>query len=108
MKKEIILHYHLKKEFFEKIKNGEKKIEYRPHNLKYFPLEEPYEPLTRKIKFYLGYPSKKEKEKILDAEIIDYEIMPNYDGRLYYAEVNKCYDLEKIEYFVGIWFKIKK
>lgn len=67
-----MIHLHVTKEVFEKIKNGEKTKEYRPDTERYRNIFRPIlysndhlEPMT----IYMGYPKKNDKEKILNAEI---------------------------------------
>lgn len=63
-----MIHLHVTKEVFEKIKNGTKKTEYRPINKYYyrlFGLNDTDIMKIDKIKIYLGYPKKTDKEKII-------------------------------------------
>lgn len=65
-----MIHLHVTKEVFEKIKNGTKKTEYRPFNKYYyirFGLTDMDIIKNDKIKIYLGYPKKTDKEKIIYA-----------------------------------------
>lgn len=68
-----MLHFHVTKEVFEKIKDGRKKSEFRPANDYYTKnLWQKYlkDYLNDKIvlaRFYLAYPKKTQKEKIIDV-----------------------------------------
>ena len=68
-----MLHFHVTKEVFEKIKDGRKRSEFRPANDYYTKhIWQKYlkDYLNDKIvlaRFYLAYPKKTQKEKIIDV-----------------------------------------
>ena len=70
-----MLHFHVTKEVFEKIKDGRKRSEFRPANDYYTKnLLRKYlkDYLNDKIvlgRFYLAYPKKTQKEKIIDVVV---------------------------------------
>lgn len=82
MKKKNILHLSLKKQWFDMIKSGEKKEEYRditPYWSKrlcnYNPKENVYEIANfNAVEFTLGYPAKDEYDKRIKFEIIGISI----------------------------------
>lgn len=65
-------HFHLSHYWFDKIKNGSKKIEYRllTDRLKRQLAKDSLRPGGwSKIRFYCGYPKKDDLSKILDASL---------------------------------------
>lgn len=79
-----MLTFNLKKEWFEKIKSGEKTHEYREvtmyWNKRLFPYK--YEHSQNTICFACGYPKKDDKEKRLYAKIKDIKVVWGKDTDL--------------------------
>ncbi len=65
------LHLNLKKEYFNQIKNGTKKIEYRLKNQYWSKRLKNKE--FHKVYIKLGYPKRNQKEKILCFELLKIE-----------------------------------
>jgi len=95
-----MLMFHLKKEWFEKVKSGEKTHEYRIWNkywinriYKHLNLGTyVYIPPNPNIVFTLGYPKKNDKEKIIKAIIKRARIIDGKDTDLKYN--GKVFDIE--------------
>lgn len=107
-----MLTFNLKKEYFKKIKSGEKTHEYREvkpywtrrianifvdndttfnflHNVRNYPLF----PINNECVFACGYPKKDDKEKRLKAKIIS--VTSNVNGMYTDLKINKpVYDIE--------------
>jgi len=95
-----MLMFHLKKEWFEKVKSGEKTHEYRVCNkywtkriYKHFHLDTyVYIPPDRNIVFALGYPVKKDKEKMIKAIVKRVRIIDGKNTDLKYN--GKVFDIK--------------
>lgn len=61
-------HLHVTKEVFLSIKNGSKRIEYRPYNKYYyrlFRINDERDLILDKVKIYCGYPKKNDNKKVM-------------------------------------------
>ena len=78
-----MLTFNLKKEWFDKIKSGEKTTEYRIANNYWITrISNAQNKCDRRfenfdIKFACGYPSKTDKDEILYAEVLDVYLIEN-------------------------------
>lgn len=100
---------HLKKTFFDSIKNGEKKIEFRPDTQFYKNLFKSVDfgKLNSGLKkdyviinIACGYPKKEDREKNLKCYLTHASWVNNDHSILYANKVNECYDLKKYPWFI--------
>lgn len=84
-----MIHLHLTKYWFNKIKSGEKKSEFRPIIYFYENLiHNEMKKINPSIKFYLGYPDKNDNDKTIikyidDISIVFFKDLPDNEKKFF-------------------------
>lgn len=97
-----MIHLHLTKYWFDKIKIGEKKSEFRPVDYYKKTIRYEMEKINPSIKFYLGYPKKDDNDKTIikyidDIRIVSFKDLPN-DEKQFFSNQNYDGDFYKIDF----------